>query len=181
MEHPKGEERFLPFCSSVFLDVPMAAATASPSAPVTQLTEQAGAWFGVTLNPHPERAVAFQLDDATIGILHHDGLLEIPVPAPIRTVLIDEELAQPHTARPGADWVAVRVHTEDEIDPATLLLRLSYLYRRLLRSQAPAVLRRIRIELGQYALPEALGDLYETMIAKRDNGPSALPGTPPSA
>ena len=155
----------------------MAAATAS-SAPVTQLTEQARAWFGVTLDPHPERAVAFRLDDATIGVLHHDGLLEIPVPAPIRTVLVHEGLARPHAPRPGTDWVAVHVHAEDDVPPAALLLRLSYLYRRLLRSQTPAVLRRIRIELGQYALPEALGALYETMLAKRDNGPSALPGTP---
>jgi hypothetical protein len=156
----------------------MAAATAS-SAPVTRLTEQARAWFGVTLDPHPERAVAFRLDDATIGVLHHDGLLEVPVPAPIRTVLVDEELAHPHGARPGADWVAVYVHAEGDVDPAALLLRLSYLYRRLLRSQTPAVLRRIRIELGQYALPDPLARLYETMLAKRDNGPSALPGTPP--
>jgi hypothetical protein len=158
----------------------MAAATASPSTPVTQLTEQARAWFGVTLDPHPERAVAFRLEDATVGVLHHDGLLEVPVPTPIRTVLVDEGLARAHTARPGADWVALRVHAQDDVDPAALLLRLSYLYRRLLRSQTPAVLRRIRIELGQYALPAPLASLYETMLAKRSNGPSALPGTPSS-
>jgi hypothetical protein len=155
----------------------MAAATASPSAPVTRLTEQVSAWFGVTLDPHPERAVAFRLGDATIGVLHHDGLLEIPVPPPIRTVLVDEDLADPHTARPGADWVAAHVSTDDDIEPAALLLRLSYLYRRLLRSQSPAVLRRIRIELNQYGLPDALGTLYETMLDKRDLDTSPLPGS----
>jgi hypothetical protein len=105
--------------------------------------------------------------------------LEIPLPAPIRTVLVDEDLAHPHTTRPGADWVALRVHAEADVPPAALLLRLSYLYRRLLRSQTPAALRRIRIELGQYALPEALADLYATMLAKREDGPSPLPGSPP--
>ena len=157
----------------------MTAATASPasSTPVTELTRQASAWFGVTLDPHPERAVAFRLDDATIGVLHHDGLLEVPIPTPIRSVLVDEGLADPHTARPGADWVTSHVSAADDVEPAALLLRLSYLYRRLLRSQSPAVLRRIRIELNQYGLPEALGTLYETMLDKRDLDASALPGS----
>lgn len=156
--------------------------TSSPSGLVTQLTERAGAWFNVSLVPHASRAVSFRLNEATIGVLHHDGLLEIPVPAPIRTVLVDEGYAVSHPARPGIDWVAVRVHEADDLDPAILLLRLSYLYRRLLRSQNPATLRRIRIEIRQYALPDTLGTIYEKMLAKRDTDTSSLPpGSPLSS
>jgi hypothetical protein len=161
----------------------MAASTAfpAPSTPVAQLTEQAGAWADVTLAPRPERAVAFRLDDATIGVLHHDGLLEVPLPAPIRGVLVEEEFARPHPTRSGAEWVAVRVQSAESVEAAALLLRLSYLYRRLLRSQDPALLRRIRVELDQYGLPDALSTLYETMLAKRDPDSSTHSGTPSSA
>jgi hypothetical protein len=62
------------------------------------------------------------------------------------------------------------------VDAAVLLLRLSYLYRRLLRSQDALSLRRIRIELDQYDLPDALAALYDAMIAKRDAGSSAPSG-----
>jgi hypothetical protein len=155
-------------------------ATPAPATPVAQLTEQARAWVGVSLRPHTEGAVAFRLDDATIGVLHHDGLLEVPVPTPIRTVLVEEDLAVAHGTRPGGDWVAAQVQSRDDVDPAALLLRLSYLYRRLLRSQDAATLRRIRIELGRYALPDALDALFDTMLAKRDPDASTLPGRPPT-
>jgi hypothetical protein len=150
------------------------------STPVPQLTERVKAWFGVTLAPHPDRAVAFRLDDATIGVLHHDGLLEVPLPPPIRTVLVEEEMARAHAARAGSDWVARPVRADADVPAAVLLLRLSYLYRRLLRSQDAAAHRRIRIELREYGLPDALEALYERMLAKRNPGSSALPGAPPA-
>lgn len=156
----------------------MVASTASPapSTPVAQLTERARDWIDLVLDPRPNRAVAFQLNDATIGVLHPDGLLEVPVPTPVCAVLVEEGLAQPHTACSGADWVAVHVRSSDNVDAAVLLLRLSYLYRRLLRSQDALSLRRIRIELDQYDLPDALAALYDAMIAKRDAGSSAPSG-----
>ncbi|MEF8797305.1 MAG: luciferase family protein [Salinivenus sp.] len=142
-------------------------APSSPSALVAELTEQAGAWPHVSLAPHPPRAVVFRVDEARIGVLHPDGLLEIPVPAPLRTALVDEGFAVPQPARPGREWVATRLREADDLAPAVLLLRLSYLYRRLLRSRGPAALRRIRAEVAQYALPDALDALYEAMLAKR--------------
>jgi hypothetical protein len=71
--------------------------------------------------------------------------------------------------------VATRLHEADDLAPAVLLLRLSYLYRRLLRSRDPAALRRIRVEVTQYALPDALDTLYEAMLAKRE-ADASLPG-----
>lgn len=153
-----------------------AAATPSRSSTlVAQLTERAGAWKHVTLAPHSDRAVAFRIEDATIGVLHHDGLLEVPVPMPVRTVLIEEGIAAPHDTRPGTNWVATRLRSADDVDPTTLLLRLSYLYRRLLRSQDVATLHRIRREVEQYALPDALGTIYDTMLAKRVDATVSLP------
>lgn len=42
--------------------------------------------------------MTFRLDGATIGVLHHDGLVEVPVPPSIRTVLVEEGMARPHAA-----------------------------------------------------------------------------------
>jgi hypothetical protein len=131
----------------------------------------------VSLAPHSGRAVAFRLDEAVIGVLHHDGLLEVPVPMPVRTVLIEEGFAAPHDARPGTDWVAAQLRTAEDVDATVLLLRLSYLYRRLLRSQDAATLHRIRREVEQYALPDALSTIYDTMLAKRVDAAASLPGS----
>ena len=151
-------------------------ASPSPSAFVTALTEHARTWADVTLTPHPTRAVAFQIDDAVIGVLQHDGWLDVPVPPPIRTVLVNENLAIAAPGRPDADWVSSRVKTAEDVRPATLLLRLSYLYRRLLRSPDAAALQRIKVELDQYVLSPSLQTVYETMLDKRRAG---LPSDPP--
>ncbi len=156
-------------------------ASPAPSTPVDQLIDEAKSWSGTALNPHPDRGVAFRLDRATIGVLHPDGLLEVPVPQPVRSVLVDEEWAQPHPTRTGADWVAMHVRSSDDVETAALLLRLAYLYRRLLRSPDAETLRRIRIELAQHDVPDALGPLYDAMLDKRNPGSSTLPGTPSSS
>lgn len=155
-------------------------APSSPSALVTELTERAAAWSQVSLAPESTRAVAFRVNDTTFGVLHHDGLVEVPVPVPIQTVLVEEGYASRQAARPGAEWVALYLQETDDLDPAALLLRLSYLYRRLLRSQNLAALRRIRIEVTQYSLPPALESVYEAMLAKREadlspDGPAPAP------
>ena len=152
-------------------------ASPSPSAFVTELTEHARTWADVTLTPHPSRAVAFHLNDAVIGVLQHDGWLDVPMPLPIRTVLVDENLAVASPGHPDADWVSSRLKTAEDVRPAALLLRLSYLYRRLLRSPDAAALHRIQVELDQYALASPLQTVYETMLDKRRNG---LPSESPS-
>jgi hypothetical protein len=161
----------------------MTARTASPSPStfVTELTENARTWTDVTLTPHPTRAVAFRLDDVVIGVLQHDGWLDVPVPPPIRSVLVDEDFAVVSPGHPDADWISSRVKTAEDVRPATLLLRLSYLYRRLLRSPDTAALRRIQVELDQYALSSPLQTVYEAMLDKRRAGLSSTPSSPSSA
>lgn len=154
----------------------MAPSSTSSSALVAELLEHAGAWPHVSLAPHPPRAVVLRVDEAVIGVLHPSGLLEIPVPTPIRTVLVDEGLAAPQTARPGAEWVTTHLREPDDLAAAALLLRLSYLYRRLLRSRDPVVLQRIRAEVGHHPLPRSLETIYEAMLDKRGTDVS-LSGT----
>lgn len=155
-------------------------ASSSPATLVTELTEHARSWADVTLTPHPPRAVAFRLDDTIIGVLQHDGWLDVPVPPPIRTVLVDEALAVASPRLPSADWASADLKTTADVQPATLLLRLSYLYRRLLRTPDAAALQRIRVELDRYALSSPLQTVYETMLDKRRAGLSSRSSSPSS-
>lgn len=140
--------------------------------PVAHLTETVGDWRDVSLLPHPEQGVLFHLDDKAFGALRATGRVSIAVPPPIREVLVEEETARPLQGRSG-DWIGMDMNSVDDVDRATLLVRLAYLYRRILRSRDPAALQRVRAELSQHSLSEALQGVYDSMLTKRD---AALPG-----
>lgn len=148
-----------------------AAAFSTPASSISELLDRVRDWADVTLVPHPEDAVAVRLGETTIGILSRDGRLEVPMPQPIRTVLVEEEIAEAETGRPDPDWVARPVRSSADVDAAALLLRLSYLYRRVLRSTDQVDFRHIRVELAHYDLPETLSVIYETMLTKRTDPP----------
>lgn len=142
------------------------------AAPVARLTETVGDWRDVSLLPHPKRGVLFHLDDKVFGNLQSTGRVAIAVPPPIRKVLVEEETAHPLQERSG-DWVGMDMDSVDDVERATLLVRLAYLYRRILRSRDPAALHRVRTELAQHPLSEDLHGVFDSMLTKRD---AALPG-----
>lgn len=140
-----------------------------PPAPVARLISTARTWADVTVHPHPSARLTFRVGPVRIGRLHPDNALSVPLPAPVRTVLLDHGLAHPDST--GPDWVARPLRHPDDLPDATQLLRLSYLYRRLLRTRDATALHRIRTELSQRELPEALRDVYDVMLRKRDTPP----------
>ena len=136
-----------------------------PPAPVARLISTARTWTDVTVHPHPSARLTFRMGDALIGRLHPDDALVVPLPAPVRTVLLDQGLARPSPGAP--DWVAHPLVHADDLPGAAQLLRLSYLYRRLLRTRDATALHRIHTELAQRELPEPLRTVYNAMLAKR--------------
>jgi len=148
-----------------------AASFSTPAPAIAQLIDRVRDWTDVTLVPHPDDAVAVRLGDTTIGILQKGGQLEVPMPQPIRTVLIEEDFAVVANSRSDPDWVAAPVEKAGDVEAAALLLRLSYLYRRVLRSSDHVAFRHIRVELAHYDLPETLTVIYETMLTKRADPP----------
>lgn len=148
-----------------------------PATPVALLTETVGSWRGVSLLPDPERGVVFHLDDKAFGDLQSTGQVAVAVPAPVREVLIEEGTAHSRQGRSG-DWIGMEMNSVEDVDQATLLVRLAYLYRRILRSRDPAALHRVRTELGQCALSESLRAVYDTMLTKRDAALPPLPSRP---
>lgn len=145
-----------------------AASPDRPTAAATRLTQTVQNWAGVTVHPHPNASLTFRLDRATIGVLRAENTLAVPLPSPIRTVLLDHGLAGPPHEPDVPDWVSLSLGQSEDLAPATRLLRLSYLYRHLLRARDPAALHRIRTELAQHEVPDALRKIYDAMVAKRD-------------
>ena len=148
-----------------------AAAFSTPAPPVSELIDRVRDWDDVSLVPHATEAVAVRFGKTTIGRLHRDGTLQVPMPQPIRTVLLEEGLAEPTTDGAESEWVGATLEAAADVDAAALLLRLSYLYRRVLRSQDQVAFRHIRVELAHYDLPETLSVIYETMLTKRTDPP----------
>ncbi len=144
-------------------------APSPPPTPVPHLLRRARTWTDVTVHPHPDAHLTIQIGSVLIGRLRPGDTLEVPLPAPVRTVLLDHGLAGPSPTAP--DGVTHPLVHPDDLPGATQLLRLSYLYRRLLRTRDPTALHRIRTELAQRELPEALRAVYATMLSKREASP----------
>lgn len=145
-----------------------------PVTPVAMLSETVGRWPGVSLALHQEQAIAIRMDDKTFGHLRSTGWVSVSVPHPIREVLLDEGTARLDETRSG-EWIGVPVDSTEDVDGATLLLRLAYLYRRILRSRDAAALHDIRAELARRPLSEPLHAVFEAMLAKRNDTLPSLP------
>ncbi len=134
-----------------------------PAGPL--LLETVRAWRGVELAPHRYRAVAFRWNGKELGHLHTAGLLDVPFPREVRSLLIDAGWATPHRYVPHSEWVTVRVATTDDVDAALAVLRLAYLYRRIIRANSAAERDCIRSELDALELPDRLRERFDDLLA----------------
>jgi hypothetical protein len=148
--------------------------TSVDDVPATQLLLQTvRTWKGVDLAPHRYRAVAVRVDDKEVGHLHASGLLDVPFPRPIRDALVEDGMASVHRYVPDSGWITYCVATAEDVDHAAFLLRLSFLYRKIVRAATPADLARIRAELDRLRVGGTLRDVYEALL---DQSAAAIPG-----
>jgi hypothetical protein len=147
--------------------------------PATQLlTETVRSWSGVSLAPHRYRAVAFRWKQKEIGHLHTSGILDVPFPERIRDLLVDAGDASTHRYVPDSGWVTARVATTDDVDHAAYLLRLSYLYRRIIRARTKAGRAGIRLELDAVKMGDDLRQVYDDLLAYRSETASSADDRP---
>src|SRR5215831_3204272 len=85
--------------------------------------------FGPEVSIHPPRfgGREFRYGSADIGHVHPGGIVDIPIPRPVRDALLDEHLAEEHQWVPNSGWVTFRFRTDNDLQHALWLLRLSYL------------------------------------------------------
>src|SRR5262245_41793828 len=89
------------------------------------LEKQACQWPGISAGPHRFGGRMFRLGRWEVGHLHNDGVVEIPLPRPLRDELVAQGMAEKHHTEAG--WVTFRVRRELDINHAVWLLRISYL------------------------------------------------------
>lgn len=85
-------------------------------------------WPGVTVKSHDRGGREFVLDGQEVGHIHRGQLVDIPFAKHVRDILIEEGRAQKHHVLPDSGWVSYRVRSDQDVDGAVWLLRVSYLY-----------------------------------------------------
>lgn len=149
---------------------PSDASSSTEASPVTALTHAVRGWKGVSLAPHRIQAVQFRLNDKAFGHVYPGGVLDIPFPRPVRDRLVEAGEATAHRYLPESGWVTFRMMGAEDVQKATYLLRLSYLYRRLLRTRTAAALDRIGHELDALLVPPPVRAVFDKALAKRAAG-----------
>jgi hypothetical protein len=91
------------------------------------LEQKVSSWPQVSIHPHRFGGQEFRFGNAEIGHVHVGGAVDIPFPRTIRDALLVDGLAEEHRWVPNSGWTTFRVRSEEDIDHAVWLLRLSYL------------------------------------------------------
>jgi hypothetical protein len=97
------------------------------NAQLERLEKDVSGWPNISVRPHRFGAREFRFGKAEVGHVHMGGIVDIPFPRPIRDALLDEGLAEEHQWVPNSGWITFRVRTEQDLQHALWLLRLSYM------------------------------------------------------
>ena len=84
-----------------------------------------GSWPDVEVGAH-RFGVEFRLGRRELGHLHGESHADIAFPRRVRDELVAAGRAQPHRAIPDSGWVSVPIDTEDGVERALELFRMTY-------------------------------------------------------
>ncbi len=97
------------------------------------LEETVASWPQISVYPHRFGGREFRLAKAEIGHVHDEGIVDIPFPLSVHDALVAEGLAEEHRWIPNSGWTTFRVRTDQDLQHAVWLMRLSY-FRYVLRT-----------------------------------------------
>jgi len=83
-------------------------------------------WPQISVHPHRFSAREFRFGNAEVGHVHDGGIVDIPFPRSIRDALLREGLAEEHQWVPNSGWVTFRIRSDEDLQHAIWLMRLSY-------------------------------------------------------
>jgi len=92
-----------------------------------KLEDELSTWPGISVHPHRFGGREFRLGRAEVGHVHTGGIVDIPFTRAVHDVLLTGVLAQEHRWVPDSGWVTFRMRTEQDLEHALWLFRLSYL------------------------------------------------------
>ncbi|NHN57914.1 MULTISPECIES: luciferase family protein [Halorussus] len=95
---------------------------------VDRVIEEVAAWPHVNTNEHRFEGREFTLGPREVGHVHRWGIVDVPFTERLRDTLIEEGKTEEHHVVPESGWTTMYVEDDEDVDRATWLLRVSYLY-----------------------------------------------------
>jgi hypothetical protein len=138
-----------------------------------ELERRVLSWLEVSGHPHRFGGREFRFRDAEIGHVHTGGIVDIPFPRRVRDALLDEGLAEEHHWVPNSGWTTLRVRSEDDLNHALWLMRLSYLRYALKTAADPQAL--LERESEQLHLTPRFKTLLAAFLPNSAKPSSAMP------
>jgi hypothetical protein len=92
-----------------------------------KLEAEVSAWADVSVHPHRFGGREFLYGSAEVGHVHVGGIVDVPFPRAVRDALLAEGLAEAHHWVPDSGWITFRIRSENDLERAVWLMRLSYL------------------------------------------------------
>jgi len=144
-----------------------------------RLEGQVSAWPRISVRPHRFGGTEFCFGSAELGHVHVDGVVDIPFPRPIRDALLAQGLAEKHRWVPNSGWTTFRIRSDEDLNHARWLMRLSYLRYALKIARDPRGF--LEEESERLRLSANFRSLLEPFVPKTTNRISAEPqiSTPP--
>jgi hypothetical protein len=107
--------------------------------------------------------------------VHDGGIVDVPFPRPIRDALVAEGLAEEHHWVTNSGWVTFRVRSDEDLQHAIWLMRLSY-YRYAVKTAADP--RKLFAEASQeLQLSARFKSLLEQLVPSTKSQDSVEPLT----
>jgi hypothetical protein len=91
-----------------------------------RIEHEVGSWDGVTTREHRFGGIEFRLGRRELGHLHGRRWADLPFQPGIRDMLVETGRAQPHHVLPHTGWVSRHIRSDEDVDEAIELFRLSY-------------------------------------------------------
>jgi hypothetical protein len=131
---------------------------------IEKIEQRVSSWAEVSVHPHRFGGREFRFRAAEIGHVHNGGIVDIPFPCSIRDALLAERLAEEHHWAPNSGWITFCIRSEQDLDHAFWLMRLSYLRYALKTAADPYSL--LKRESERLCLNPRFQSLLEMFIPK---------------
>ena len=129
-----------------------------------KLEEEVGSWVNVSVHPHRFGGREFLFGAAEVGHVHAEGIVDIPFPRSVRDALLADGLAEEHHWVPNSGWITFRMRSEEDLQHAVWLMRMSYIRYALKSASDPR--KMFEREIGELHLSLRFRSLLEPFVPK---------------
>src|ERR1700735_4147295 len=129
-----------------------------------KLEEEVGSWANISVQPHRFDGREFLFGAAEVGHVHATGIVDIPFPRSVRDALLADGLAEEHHWVPNSGWITFRIRSEEDLQHAVWLMRVSYIRYALKSASDPR--KMLEREIGELHLRLRYRALLEPFVPK---------------